>query len=313
MMPVLLLTALRGRDRLLAGLLAVDGRARGSVVDTIPSVIVRASWGAALLQYPGSASLIRVPVGCRPMRALPVRADPLHRPSGEPSNDPIARVDMHIVTDVLSWLQTLPQPAVVAVTGLFVLLECSLGLGFLVPGEGALLVAATTVTTPQRFLAMWLVVTAAAFLGDTIGHTVGRRFGPRLRETTLIRRHGADGWDRAAVTLRRHGAWAVLFARFLPVVRTLVPPVAGTSGLPLASFVPASVAGAAAWSALHIAVGSAAGSAAQSLENALSRGGAFALAVLAVIAVVVIALRTKRRRRNAHALPACAGSSERNA
>lgn len=206
---------------------------------------------------------------------------------------------MNSVNAVLVWLQSLPQPAVVAVAGLFVLAECSLGLGLLVPGEGALLVAATTATTPQRFVVMWLVVTAAAFLGDTVGRTVGTRLGPRLRETRIIRRHGAAGWDRATAMVQRHGAWAVLFARFLPVVRTLVPPVTGASGLSPARFLPASVLGAAAWSALHIAAGRAAGATAHSIGDTSSGGDGIVLAVMAAIIVGVLALSLARRRRRA--------------
>ncbi|MCG8927615.1 DedA family protein [Lentzea sp. CC55] len=214
-----------------------------------------------------------------------------------------------MLTEVLTWLQSLPHPAVVAVTGLLVLAECSLGLGFLVPGEGALLVAATTATTTPRFVVMWLVVTVAASAGDLIGRTVGRRFGPRLRETKIIRRHGARGWDRAAAILRRHGAWAVFFARFLPVLRTLVPPVAGTSGLSLSRFIPASLAGAACWSALHIAAGSAAGAAARTLETVLSRGGTVVL-VLAAVAVAGLVIRNARRKGTEPAVVGTAGTTK---
>ena len=73
----------------------------------------------------------------------------------------------------------------------------------------------------------------------------GRRFGPALRETKIIQKYGTEGWDKATDILRRRGAWAVFFARFLPVVRTLTPAAAGTSGLPYRKFLPAVVAGAA--------------------------------------------------------------------
>jgi membrane-associated protein len=49
----------------------------------------------------------------------------------------------------------------------------------------------------------------------------------------------------------------VFFARFLPVVRTLMPAAAGTSGLPYRTFFPAALAGASCWSALHVALGAA--------------------------------------------------------
>ena len=137
---------------------------------------------------------------------------------------------MALLTDVLEWLQALPQPALVGATGALVFAECTIGLGFIAPGEGGLLIAATTVDSVARFLVLWAVVTVCAGLGDSIGFAIGRRFGPRLRETKLIQKYGADGWDKATGILRRRGAWAVFFARFLPVVRTLTPAAAGHVG-----------------------------------------------------------------------------------
>uniref|UniRef100_UPI0003783FE7 DedA family protein n=1 Tax=Saccharomonospora saliphila TaxID=369829 RepID=UPI0003783FE7 len=179
-----------------------------------------------------------------------------------------------MVTEVLDWLQSQPQPALVGATGLLVLLECTIGLGFLAPGESGLLIAATTATTAPRFLVLWAVVTVCASVGDSIGYALGRRFGPRLRETRLIQRYGTDAWDRATDILHRRGAWAVFFARFLPVVRTLTPAAAGTSRLPFRKFLPAVFAGAVSWSALHIGLGAALGEAARRVEDVLSTGGA---------------------------------------
>lgn len=208
---------------------------------------------------------------------------------------------MALLTDVLEWLQALPQPALVAATGGLVLAECTIGLGFIAPGEGGLLVAATTVNSAPRFLLLWAVVTVCAGIGDSIGYGIGRRFGPRLRETRLIQKYGVEGWDKATDILRRRGAWAVFFARFMPVVRTLTPAAAGTSGLPYRRFLPAVVAGAACWSALHIAIGAALGEAAKRIESAMSTGG---LVLLGAVVVVVLALHVVRKRKKAKAAAA---------
>jgi membrane protein DedA with SNARE-associated domain len=206
-----------------------------------------------------------------------------------------------LVSDVLDWLQALPQPALVGATGALVFAECTIGLGFIAPGEAGLLVAATTVDSVPRFLILWVVVTVCAGVGDSIGYAIGRRFGPTLRETKLIKKYGTEGWDKATGILRKRGAWAVFFARFLPVVRTLTPAAAGTSGLPYRKFAPAVVAGAACWSAMHIGIGAALGEAAERIEGVISTGGLVVLGVLVVGVLVTVTVRKRRKEARARA------------
>jgi membrane-associated protein len=202
---------------------------------------------------------------------------------------------MALVTDLLNWLQGLPEPGLVAAAGGLVFAECTIGLGFIAPGESGLLIAATTATTVSRFLTLWAVVTVCAALGDSVGYALGRRFGPRLRETKLIRKYGLDAWDKAASVLERRGAWAVFFARFLPVLRTLTPAAAGASGLPFRKFLPATAAGAFLWSLVHISIGAALGEAAKQVEGALSTG--FLVVAVVVIGVLLFfLLRFKKRK-----------------
>ncbi|GAB3732148.1 DedA family protein [Amycolatopsis oliviviridis] len=202
---------------------------------------------------------------------------------------------MALVTDLLNWLQGLPEPGLVAATGGLVFAECTIGLGFIAPGESGLLVAATTATSVSRFLTLWAVVTVCAALGDSLGYAIGKRFGPRLRETKLIRKYGLDAWDKATGVLERRGAWAVFFARFLPVIRTLTPAASGTSGLPFRKFLPAAAAGAACWSAIHIGIGAALGEAAKKVEGALNTGGLVIVGVLVGVAVFFL-LRYKKKK-----------------
>lgn len=203
---------------------------------------------------------------------------------------------MALLTDALQGLASLPQPAVVAATGLLVLAECTLGLGFIAPGETGLLIAATTAVSVPRFLVLWLVVSVCAIAGDCVGYTIGRKYGDRLRETRLIRKIGVQHWDRAGELLRRRGPIAVFFARFLPVVRTLTPATAGASGLEFHRFLPAAAAGAVAWSGLHIGIGAAAGASAKYIEATLGRVSWVLFGALAVTGIV---LWVRKRRRAA--------------
>ncbi len=205
---------------------------------------------------------------------------------------------MAFLTDALEGLAGLPQPAVLAVTGALTLAECTIGVGFIAPGEGALLLASTTVNSVPRFLVMWLVVSVCAVAGDSIGYFLGRRFGDRLRESKVVRKLGQEHWDKAGDLLRRRGVWAVFVARFLPVVRTLVPASAGASKLEYRRFLPASIAGAVCWSALHIGIGSAAGASAKYIESVFS-GAMWGVMGVAIVVAAVMLIR--RRRKSAAA------------
>lgn len=217
---------------------------------------------------------------------------------------------MALVTEVLNWLRELPAPAMYAATGGLVLAECTVGLGFIAPGEaGLLLASAVLVTDFPHGVLLWAIVTLCAGIGDSIGYAIGRRFGPALRDTKLIQKYGADGWDKATGILRRRGAWAVFFARFLPVVRTLTPAAAGTSQLPYRKFLPAVLAGAACWAALHITLGAALGEAAERVEGAMGIGGGVLIGGI-VVAVVVMVLVRKRRKARAALLVEPAGDAD---
>ncbi|GAB7192994.1 DedA family protein [Kineococcus sp. NUM-3379] len=196
------------------------------------------------------------------------------------------------VSELLAHLAELPFPVLLAVAGALVLAECTIGLGFLVPGEAALLAAATTATDPARAVALVAVVTVCAIAGDAIGYALGRRHGARLLRTRWLARH-APAAGRATAVLRRHGAWAVLGARFLPVLRTLVPATAGVARLRVAAFALASVTGAALWAAAHVGLGATLGELTRRVEGALGTGGLLAAAGL--LAALVLALRYRSR------------------
>ncbi|MFI6032403.1 DedA family protein [Amycolatopsis magusensis] len=198
------------------------------------------------------------------------------------------------MTDILDWLRALPPAGVTAGAGLLVFGECTLGLGFIAPGETGLFILGTTVDSTPKFLLMWLVTTVCAIAGDSVGYLLGKKFGPRLRQTKLVQKHGADGWDKACDFLRRRGSWAVLIAIFLPVMRTLIPAAAGASGLPFRRFLPPVAVGATAWCALHIGIGAAAGEAAEQLESAVGKGSWIVLALIAAAFAAFILVKRKR-------------------
>ncbi|GAB3274219.1 DedA family protein [Parasphingorhabdus pacifica] len=201
---------------------------------------------------------------------------------------------MSFISDFLALIAGLPRPLLVVVTGALVLAECTVGLGFVVPGESGLLIASAAVTDFGFFCTLSAAVALCAVVGDNIGYWLGRRYGFRFRETRVVRKLGQRHWDRACRLLCKYGMGAVLVARFLPVVRTLTPVAAGTSGLGYGRFLLASVIGGVAWSATHVSIGWIAGASAKYVEEMLGRASGI---VVVAIGLGVLAAWWRRRAR----------------
>ena len=124
--------------------------------------------------------------------------------------------------------------------------ETGLLAGFFLPGDSLLFAAGVLVAAGAIHLPLWLVAAGAclaAVVGDQVGYLVGRRFGPRVFNRRNSRHHVA----RAEAFFDRHGPKAVVLARFVPVVRTLVPAMAGMGQMPRRRFTAYNLAGGLVW------------------------------------------------------------------
>jgi membrane-associated protein len=204
-----------------------------------------------------------------------------------------------LVAGVLQGLAGLNVTALYALAGLFTALETSVGIGLLVPGDGVVLLAGTTATTPHRFTALVAAATLGSLAGESVGYLLGRRYGPRLRAGRLGRRLGEDRWVAAEAFLAGRGGRAVAAARFVAVVHALVPVLAGTLGMPYRRLVGWSAVGAAAWSVLYVGIGAVAGASWRHYGDQMGLAG---LAMLGTALAVVLAMRAARSR--AQQLPA---------
>ena len=107
--------------------------------------------------------------------------------------------------------------------------ETGLLIGFFLPGDSLLVTAGLLAATMGVFNVWWLglLLTVASVLGNTSGYAIGRATGPRLfsREDSLL--FNKKHLVRAREFYERHGGKTVIIARFMPIVRTFVPVVAG--------------------------------------------------------------------------------------
>nr|CAD60532.1 Cinorf11 protein [Streptomyces cinnamoneus] len=140
-----------------------------------------------------------------------------------------------------------PAAAYGLVLGL-VLLESVLLLGSFVPTLSLMLCAG--VLAQEGTLRLPLVVlcaTTGVVAGDLLAQRTGRRLGPGLRRSRLGRRLPEAAWERAWSVLQRRGGPALLVCRFVPVVRTFAPHLAGAAGMPYRRLAPYSLVAGLVW------------------------------------------------------------------
>ncbi|MEI6738989.1 MAG: VTT domain-containing protein [Gemmatimonadaceae bacterium] len=160
---------------------------------------------------------------------------------------------MDFLTQLFERLRDLP--ALVQWAGyvgltLIIFTETGLLLGFFLPGDSLLVTAGLLASDPAFGLNVWLlglILTIAAIVGDTVGYGIGAASGPRIftREDSLLfhKKHLL----RAQAFYERHGGKTVILARFMPIVRTFAPVVAGVGKMPYRSFLLFNVVGGIAW------------------------------------------------------------------
>jgi len=145
------------------------------------------------------------------------------------------------VQGLIEWGGTLLVCVIVFIeTGFFV--------GFFLPGDSLLVTAGVFAATGHLHLAELLaLVPLCAIVGDQIGYWIGRKAGQALyrREDSLVfrRRH----LDRAHQFYEKYGGKTVILARFVPIVRTFCPPVAGAALMPYGRYFVFDVAGSILW------------------------------------------------------------------
>jgi membrane-associated protein len=138
------------------------------------------------------------------------------------------------ILNPISFLRAIGPWAIVVIV-LMVFIENGLLFPFL-PGDSLVFAAALLSTTLR--LPLWIlipVVSAAAIAGGHSGYAIGARIGPRLF-TDDARIFKTQYRERADGFVARYGATAIVLARFVPVVRTFVPPIVGMSRMTLRQF-----------------------------------------------------------------------------
>ncbi len=167
---------------------------------------------------------------------------------------------------------------------LFLIIFCETGLVVtpILPGDSLLFAVGTFAARGALDVGLvLLLLSVAAVAGDTVNYAIGYRVGPQIFREKGVRFLNREYLDRTHRFYERHGAKTIVIARFVPIIRTFAPFVAGIGRMSYRRFVTYNVAGGVGWIALLVLGGYAFGNIPVVKEN-------FTLVIFAIIALSVL-------------------------
>ncbi|MGW2400941.1 DedA family protein [Kitasatospora sp. NPDC001664] len=200
-----------------------------------------------------------------------------------------------------SWLDPDHLISTFGLIGILVIVfaESGLLIGFFLPGDSLLFTAGLLVADGTYLQQpLWLVCTlivVAAVVGDQVGYLFGRKVGPSLFRRPDSKLFKQENVEKAAAFFERHGPKAIVLARFVPIVRTFTPIVAGVGRMDYRTFVVYNVLGGVLWGAGVTVLGYFLGQVPFVRENieAMLVG----IVLLSVLPIAVELLRARRKPR----------------
>ncbi len=137
---------------------------------------------------------------------------------------------------------------VLCAVALIVFTETGLLIGFLLPGDSLLVVLGIFIhLTGWNLLPFIVCLSVAAIVGDAVGYWIGKRAGPAIFSRPSSRFFKQEYLQRAKAFYEKHGGKTIIIARFVPIVRTFVPVVAGATKMEYRTFLLYNVFGGIGW------------------------------------------------------------------
>lgn len=195
------------------------------------------------------------------------------------------------LTWILDFIQNVDPVVRTLLAGFGMLLETSILIGLIVPGDTIVIVASTGVENWLEYAALVLAVIVGSLAGESIGFALGRFFGPKIRGSRLGVRIGYENWMRAENYLDRRGGIAVFISRFLPVFHSLIPLTVGMSTMRYRKFLAWTVPACIIWAAAYGSVGWAAAGTYRELSETLHWAGFIFVGIICAFLLVVLVVR----------------------
>lgn len=199
------------------------------------------------------------------------------------------------MNEILDWvLATVSsvEPVLrILLAGIAIMLETSVLIGLVVPGDTVVIVASTGTQDAVQYVALIIVVVLGAIGGESIGFALGRWFGPKIRDSRVGAWVGADNWRRAENYLDRRGGIAVFISRFLPVFHSLIPLTVGMSTMSYRRFIKWTLPACIIWAIAYASVGWAAAGTYRELSGQLHWAGFVFVGIIVAFLVLAVAVK----------------------
>lgn len=141
---------------------------------------------------------------------------------------------------------------------LFIIIFCETGLVFLpfLPGDSLIFAAGTFAAIGEmNFWLLLLLIIVAATVGDTVNYEIGKHFGKKIISNKKYKLIKDENLEKADNLVKKYGGAAVFIARFMPIIRTIVPFVVGMGELHYPKFIKYNALGAIIWVSLFLSIG----------------------------------------------------------
>lgn len=214
------------------------------------------------------------------------------------------------VDDFLLWIldavQAVDPVARTLIAGIAVMLETSILIGLVVPGDTIVIIASIGVEGPGQTIAMVIAVVIGSLIGESVGFWLGHWLGPRIRRSWAGQKIGEKQWERAERYLQRRGGIAIFLSRFLPVLHSLVPLTVGMSSYSYRRFLAWTAPACLIWATAYVTVTSlAAGSFRELVDKVHFAGYVFVgiIVLFLLLAFVGKKLLTRWESRHMHPTP----------
>ena len=187
-------------------------------------------------------------------------------------------------------------PLAMVIVCLIIIAETGLLVGFFLPGDSLLFTVGLMIGTGLIDIPIWLaciLISLSAIAGDQLGYFIGRKAGPAVFKRPNSKFFSQKNAERAQQFFVKHGAKAVIFAHYVPILRTFVPVAAGVGKMQYSYYLRNNVIGALSWGIIVPLIGFFLGQIQFVRDNVI-----LVTLTLVAVSLIPVALELIKARRN---------------